>query len=127
MRPLYKKSQDTICDVYSLYLISWLLRLPRLQKKLCIFVITIFLQLLLIIFLLADFRSEIYRLNLSQGRFLNSLQTNSPGVNRCEFNKIHYLFTCGTEDGRIEAWDPRSRHRVGVLDCAMHMDTEYTS
>ncbi|XP_042875131.1 nucleolar protein 10-like [Penaeus japonicus] len=71
--------------------------------------------------------SEIYRLNLSQGRFLNSLQTNSPGVNRCEFNKIHYLFTCGTEDGRIEAWDPRSRHRVGVLDCAMHMDTEYTS
>lgn len=68
--------------------------------------------------------SEIYRLNLNQGRFLNSLQTDAPGVNKCEFNKVHYLFTCGTEDGRVEAWDPRSRHRVGVLDCAIHMATE---
>ncbi|KAK8740326.1 hypothetical protein OTU49_002854 [Cherax quadricarinatus] len=68
--------------------------------------------------------SDIYRLNLHQGRFLNSLQTDAPGVNKCVFNNVHYLFTCGTEDGRIEAWDPRSRHRVGVLDCAMHMATE---
>ncbi|XP_045605009.2 nucleolar protein 10 isoform X1 [Procambarus clarkii] len=68
--------------------------------------------------------SEIYRLNLNQGRFLNSLQTDAPGVNKCAFNNVHYLFTCGTEDGRVEAWDPRSRHRVGVLDCAVHMATE---
>lgn len=76
---------------------------------------------------LAAAGSEIYRLNLSQGRFLNSLQTNSSGINKCEFNKVHYLLACGTEDGRIEAWDPRSRHRVGLLDCAVHMDTEFMS
>lgn len=68
--------------------------------------------------------SEIYRLNLNQGRFLNSLQTDAPGVNKCDFNKVHYLFACGTEDGRVEAWDPRSRHRVGVLDCALHMASD---
>ncbi|KAG7169607.1 Nucleolar protein 10-like [Homarus americanus] len=64
---------------------------------------------------IASSGSEIYRLNLNQGRFLNSLQTDAPGVNKCAFNNVHYLFTCGTEDGRVEAWDPRSRHRVGVL------------
>jgi len=67
---------------------------------------------------------EIYRINLNQGRFLNSLQTDSTGINACLFNPVHYLFTCGTEDGRVEAWDPRSRHRVGVLDCALHMESE---
>ncbi|KAK7068919.1 Nucleolar protein 10 [Halocaridina rubra] len=68
--------------------------------------------------------SEIYRVNLNQGRFLNSLQTDAPGINKCEFNRVHYMFACGTEDGRIEAWDPRSRHRIGILDCAMHMSTD---
>ncbi|XP_071546985.1 nucleolar protein 10 [Panulirus ornatus] len=68
--------------------------------------------------------SEIYRLNLNQGRFMNALKTDAISVNKCTFNKVHYMFTCGTEDGRVEAWDPRSKHRVGVLDCAMHMATE---
>ncbi|MCL4128651.1 UNVERIFIED_CONTAM: hypothetical protein GTU68_052403 [Idotea baltica] len=68
--------------------------------------------------------SEVYRLNLHQGKFLNSLQTDSPSINKCIFNPVHYLLTCGTEDGRVETWDPRSRHRVGVLDCALHMIQE---
>ncbi|XP_063850425.1 nucleolar protein 10-like [Scylla paramamosain] len=69
--------------------------------------------------------SEIYRLNLQQGRFLNSLQTEATtGVNKCAFHPSHYLFVCGTEDGRVEAWDPRSRHRVGTLDCAANMAAE---
>ncbi|MPC26261.1 Nucleolar protein 10 [Portunus trituberculatus] len=69
--------------------------------------------------------SDIYRLNLQQGRFLNSLQTEAvTGVNKCAFHPSHYLFVCGTEDGRVEAWDPRSRHRVGTLDCAAHMAAE---
>lgn len=69
--------------------------------------------------------SEIYRLNLHQGRFLNALQTEAAtGINKCAFHPSHYLFVCGTEDGRVEAWDPRSRHRVGTLDCAAHMATE---
>ena len=55
---------------------------------------------------------------------MNSIQTDGPGVNKCIFNPVHYLFMCGMEDGRIEAWDPRSRHRVSVLDCAMHMLTD---
>ncbi|KAK4324156.1 hypothetical protein Pmani_005159 [Petrolisthes manimaculis] len=69
--------------------------------------------------------SDIYRLNLNQGRFLNSLQTDSPGINKCAFNKVHYLLACGTEDGKIEAWDPRSRHRVGVLDTALHIAAQH--
>lgn len=69
--------------------------------------------------------NEIYRLNLQQGRFLNSLQTEAAtGVNKCVFHPSHYLFVCGTEDGRVEAWDPRSRHRVGTLDCAANMAAE---
>lgn len=69
--------------------------------------------------------NEIYRLNLHQGRFLNALQTEATtGVNKCVFHPSHYLFVCGTDDGRLEAWDPRSRHRVGTLDCAAHMAAE---
>ncbi|KAG0721524.1 Nucleolar protein 10 [Chionoecetes opilio] len=69
--------------------------------------------------------SEIYRLNLHQGRFLNALQTEAvTGINKCAFHPSHYLFVCGTEDGRVEAWDPRSRHRVGTLDCATHIAAE---
>uniref|UniRef100_A0AAQ6A094 Nucleolar protein 10 n=1 Tax=Amphiprion ocellaris TaxID=80972 RepID=A0AAQ6A094_AMPOC len=49
--------------------------------------------------------SEVYRLNLEQGRFLNSLQTDA---------------------GRVECWDPRVRNRVGLLDCALSSLSEGT-
>ncbi|CAG8503801.1 11797_t:CDS:10, partial [Acaulospora morrowiae] len=59
---------------------------------------------------------EIYRLNLSQGRYLNSISTDSTsGVNVCVINPAHQLFGFGTDEGTVEFWDPRSRSRVGIL------------
>ncbi|RIA96483.1 WD40-repeat-containing domain protein [Glomus cerebriforme] len=59
---------------------------------------------------------EVYRLNLSQGRFLNSFSTDSTtGVNVTIINPAHQLFGFGTENGTIELWDPRSRSRIGLL------------
>ncbi|KAI7901574.1 WD40-repeat-containing domain protein [Cokeromyces recurvatus] len=60
--------------------------------------------------------SEVYRLNLEQGRFLNSIQTDAEdGVNCIEINPAHQLFGMGTTSGTVELWDPRSKSRVGVL------------
>ncbi|CAG8476438.1 8421_t:CDS:10 [Diversispora eburnea] len=59
---------------------------------------------------------EVYRLNLCQGRFLNPISTDATsGVNVGIINPVHQLYGFGTEDGRVEFWDPRSRSRVGVL------------
>merc|ERR1719233_1691275 len=63
--------------------------------------------------------SQVYRLNLEQGRFLNSYNTNSTSLNCISIMPSHSLVLAGTVDGRVEAWDPRQRERVGVLDCAM--------
>ncbi|XP_048387439.1 nucleolar protein 10 isoform X2 [Stegostoma tigrinum] len=71
--------------------------------------------------------SEVYRLNLEQGRFLNSLQTDASQSNVCDINPAHCLFATGTAEGKVECWDPRARNRVGILDCAlssMTTDTE---
>uniref|UniRef100_A0A3B3BR10 Nucleolar protein 10 n=1 Tax=Oryzias melastigma TaxID=30732 RepID=A0A3B3BR10_ORYME len=70
--------------------------------------------------------SEVYRLNLEQGRFLNSLQTDAVEINVCDFNSVHHLFAAGTSDGKVECWDPRVRNRVGILDCALSSFTDRT-
>uniref|UniRef100_A0A8C1SB28 Nucleolar protein 10 n=1 Tax=Cyprinus carpio TaxID=7962 RepID=A0A8C1SB28_CYPCA len=63
--------------------------------------------------------SEVFRLNLEQGRFLNSLQTDAAEINVCDINPVHQLFAAGTLEGRVDCWDPRVRSRVAVLDCAL--------
>ncbi|XP_014681532.1 PREDICTED: nucleolar protein 10-like [Priapulus caudatus] len=71
--------------------------------------------------------ADIFRLNLEQGRFMTPLRTNASSNNVCLFNPVHQLFTVGTNEGRVECWDPRMRSRVGILDCAlsgMEVDTE---
>lgn len=66
--------------------------------------------------------SEIYRLNLERGQFMQSLQTNSTSsVNRCDVNPEHHLLCVGTHEGTVEAWDPRDRTRCGILDVAMNL------
>lgn len=69
---------------------------------------------------------EVFRLNLDQGRFLNPLTTEATAVNVCRVNSHHNLVCLGTEEGRVEAFDPRSRSRVGVLECALSSVTEDT-
>uniref|UniRef100_A0A1B6EAU7 Uncharacterized protein n=1 Tax=Clastoptera arizonana TaxID=38151 RepID=A0A1B6EAU7_9HEMI len=61
---------------------------------------------------------DIYRLNLERGQFLNSFVTESTEINKCAINPIHQLMVVGTAEGKIEAWDPRARARVGMLDVA---------
>uniref|UniRef100_A0A8C5QF64 Nucleolar protein 10 n=1 Tax=Leptobrachium leishanense TaxID=445787 RepID=A0A8C5QF64_9ANUR len=70
--------------------------------------------------------SEIYRLNLEQGRYLNSLQTQASQLNVCDINPAHQLFAAGTAEGKVECWDPRTRSSVGILDCALSSVTEDT-
>ncbi|KAM9156485.1 nucleolar protein 10 [Pangshura tecta] len=70
--------------------------------------------------------SEVYRLNLEQGRYLNSLQTDASENNVCDINPMHCLFATGTAEGKVECWDPRTRNRVGVLDCALSSVTAET-
>lgn len=69
---------------------------------------------------------EVFRLNLDQGRFLNPLTTEASAINVCRVNNHHNLVCLGTQEGRIEAFDPRSRSRVGVLECALSSVTEDT-
>ncbi|GAB5570057.1 nucleolar protein 10 [Prionailurus iriomotensis] len=40
--------------------------------------------------------SEVYRLNLEQGRYLNPLQTDAAENNVCDINSVHGLFATGT-------------------------------
>ncbi|KAG1659286.1 Nucleolar protein 10 [Nymphon striatum] len=69
---------------------------------------------------------EVYRLNLEQGKFLPSFVTNGSAVNVCDINPVHQLFACGTAEGRVECWDPRSNTRCGILDCALSCVTQDT-
>ncbi|XP_053212189.1 nucleolar protein 10-like [Panonychus citri] len=63
--------------------------------------------------------SDIIRLNLEKGQFLNPYQGSSTSFNCCKVNPFHHLLVCGSTDGQVEAWDPRIRERVGSLDCAL--------
>lgn len=65
---------------------------------------------------------EVYRLNLEQGKFLNSLEvesTDGGGVNCVDICPAHQLVGLGTDGGTVEFWDPRVRSRVGILDVSM--------
>jgi ribosome biogenesis protein ENP2 len=60
--------------------------------------------------------SDIYRLNLDQGRFMKSLVSCSPGVNVLHQSPVHNMLGCGGEDGVVECWDPRSSTSIGTVD-----------
>jgi ribosome biogenesis protein ENP2 len=59
--------------------------------------------------------NEVYRLNLDQGRFLAPFQAEAEGVNCLGINPAHGLLGFGIEDGTVEFWDQRTRHRVASL------------
>ena len=62
--------------------------------------------------------SEVFRLNLEQGRFLKPFTVLSEAVNCLDRSGVHGLIAMGTEAGSVECWDPRSRSRSGVVDVA---------
>ena len=57
--------------------------------------------------------SQVYRLNVEQGRFLNSYITSSPALNTVTSMPSTSLVVVGRVDGKVEAWDPRERTMVG--------------
>ena len=60
--------------------------------------------------------SDVYRLNLEQGRFLNPMRAaTSEGLNCVDVSREHGLIAVGTEDGTVECFDSRTREAVGTL------------
>ncbi|KAF2069004.1 hypothetical protein CYY_009680 [Polysphondylium violaceum] len=63
--------------------------------------------------------TEVYRLNLEEGRFLAPLQTHlNGGVNVIAQNPVHQLMMLGGENGFIECWDPRVREMISTINVA---------
>ena len=58
---------------------------------------------------------ELYRLNLSEGRFLAPLETASPAVNAVALCPGHGLLACAGEGGGLELFDLRARRSAGWL------------
>jgi ribosome biogenesis protein ENP2 len=68
--------------------------------------------------LVASSSPEVYRLSLSEGRFLSPLISKSPAVNVCGIAPSHGLLACAGEDGGLECFDLRQRSSLGWLDAA---------
>jgi hypothetical protein len=69
--------------------------------------------------IVAGSSSELWRLNLDQGRFLTPYEVeHGSAVNAVEINPLHGLICAGTDAGYVECFDPRSRERAGALDVA---------
>lgn len=49
---------------------------------------------------------------------MSPFESDGSELNKVAVNPVHQLVAVGTREGRVEAWDPRARSRVGVLDCA---------
>lgn len=59
-------------------------------------------------------------MNLEVGQFMAPFVTNASSINKCVINSEHGLVVFGTQEGKLEAWDPRSRSCQATLDCALH-------
>ncbi|XP_043275576.1 nucleolar protein 10 [Venturia canescens] len=68
--------------------------------------------------------NEIYRLNMERGQFLQPYISESSAINKCSINPVHHLLAVGTQEGKVEAWDPRVRNKVATLDCGFHCVTQ---
>lgn len=54
------------------------------------------------------------------GQFMAPFVTKANEINTCSVNEAHGLVIFGTEGGQVEAWDPRTKSKQGLLDCALH-------
>lgn len=68
--------------------------------------------------LVAASAPEVYRLSLSEGRFMAPLPSRSPAVNACGISPTHGLLACAGEDGLLECFDLRQRDSLGALSAA---------
>jgi len=59
--------------------------------------------------------SEIYRMNLEEGKFLNPLISSSETINTLAYNKNLSLLMNGGSDGLLEIWDYRQRDKIAGI------------
>lgn len=59
--------------------------------------------------------ADIYRFNLIQGQFYESLHTGSNANNCINISPAHQLLGIGSESGILECWDPRSKSTASHL------------
>lgn len=59
---------------------------------------------------------EVFRLNLEQGRFLQPYETDCAELNVCEINPFYQMLAVGSNEGRIQCFDPRSKTSIGTLN-----------
>lgn len=60
---------------------------------------------------------DVYRISLQQGRFLPSLNTESPAINVVSRSKLHGIVACGGVDGAVECFDTRTKSSsIGRID-----------
>lgn len=71
--------------------------------------------------------NEIYRLNLERGQFLKSYSSEASSINKCSVNPTHFLLLTGTEEGKVDSWDPRTGTNVGSLDCGFQCMSQDSS
>ena len=59
--------------------------------------------------------SEVFRLNLEEGRFFAPLVSEDPAVNKVVVSRVTALIGLACEEGTCEFFDPRSNERASVL------------
>ena len=59
--------------------------------------------------------SEVWRLNLEQGRFLQPLESACEELNVCGISPTHGLFAAGSGDGELECFDLRARKSCATM------------
>lgn len=62
--------------------------------------------------------SDVWRVNLEQGRFLSSIETDLEKINCGAINPLHQLLAFGGEDGVIQCFDPRTRYSIAAKICS---------
>lgn len=60
--------------------------------------------------------SDIYRLNLERGQFLEPFGSTCSGFNTSDVNPEHHLLCVGSSEGTVEAWDPRDKRKCASLN-----------
>ena len=66
-------------------------------------------------FLIGASSEEVYRLNLEEGRFMNSVSVCESGVNSMVYNKFLDVAVFGCDNGVVEVCDYRERKCVGQI------------
>eukprot|EP00873_Tetraselmis_striata_P029749 jgi/Tetstr1/450013/TSEL_037060.t1 len=107
--------QDRTVNLHSRFGHHYRTRIPKVGRSVAYFPTTADL-------VIGGSSQDIYRLNLSEGRFLAPLQCSSPAVNSVRVSPTHGLLAAAGDGGLLECFDLRMRKCAGTLDVADQVD-----